>query len=292
MCKQGCEAPQLTDPDSTDSTTVTAMSDEKAFRAAIFARPGDDGPRAVYADWLQEQGAQHGHFIGAQLRGDAKAALTHLAAALKANGLPLFQDTDTLPKHPGLGHTGKSALRCFDRGFLRACHVAVHAQQHADADAWPLVEWLTVTAPGEAEFISAIAPRLSSLHSFASRDGSGARVLAITRPQKLRRLSILELRDAFDLEPLIDEKTELELAAFSAVHLQRTPAGVRLRLEGPRGGAPLERLLRSVVLPQSKVVLTWNQTDANVHHPLHREVRALLDSKDAEVTEWPLVVMG
>src|SRR5262249_34567872 len=32
------------------------MSDEAAFLAAIRATPGDDVPRLVYADWLQEHG--------------------------------------------------------------------------------------------------------------------------------------------------------------------------------------------------------------------------------------------
>ena len=32
------------------------MSDEAAFLAAIRAAPADDGPRLIYADWLDEQG--------------------------------------------------------------------------------------------------------------------------------------------------------------------------------------------------------------------------------------------
>jgi uncharacterized protein (TIGR02996 family) len=32
------------------------MSDEDAFLAAIRAAPGDDAPRLVYADWLEELG--------------------------------------------------------------------------------------------------------------------------------------------------------------------------------------------------------------------------------------------
>src|SRR5262245_28400520 len=42
------------------STTVTArnprMISEEAFRLSILERPEDDGPRVVYADWLEEEG--------------------------------------------------------------------------------------------------------------------------------------------------------------------------------------------------------------------------------------------
>src|SRR5262249_15379111 len=33
-----------------------AMSPEQAFLQAVVANPDDDGPRLVYADWLEEQG--------------------------------------------------------------------------------------------------------------------------------------------------------------------------------------------------------------------------------------------
>lgn len=42
------------------------MSDEEAFLSEIVAAPDDDGPRLIYADWLEEQGDPRGTFIRTQ----------------------------------------------------------------------------------------------------------------------------------------------------------------------------------------------------------------------------------
>ncbi|MBL8913117.1 MAG: TIGR02996 domain-containing protein [Archangium sp.] len=42
-------------------------SEEEALLAAIVAAPHDDGPRLVYADWLQERGDARGEFIRLQI---------------------------------------------------------------------------------------------------------------------------------------------------------------------------------------------------------------------------------
>src|SRR5206468_3722921 len=45
-----------------------AMSDRAAFLRAICERPDEDGPRLVYADWLEERGDPRGEFIRVQCR--------------------------------------------------------------------------------------------------------------------------------------------------------------------------------------------------------------------------------
>jgi uncharacterized protein (TIGR02996 family) len=42
------------------------MSDDTAFLHAVIEHPDDDGPRLVYADWLDEQGDPRGEFIRVQ----------------------------------------------------------------------------------------------------------------------------------------------------------------------------------------------------------------------------------
>jgi uncharacterized protein (TIGR02996 family) len=42
------------------------MVDEQAFIQAILANPTDDGPRLVYADWLEERGNPRGEFLRIQ----------------------------------------------------------------------------------------------------------------------------------------------------------------------------------------------------------------------------------
>src|SRR5437762_2497871 len=41
--------------------------DEDAFLRAVLEHPDDDGPRLVYADWLEERGDPRGAFIRAQV---------------------------------------------------------------------------------------------------------------------------------------------------------------------------------------------------------------------------------
>ncbi|MFT3713885.1 MAG: TIGR02996 domain-containing protein [Archangium sp.] len=266
------------------------MSDDAAsLRAAIFAHPADDRPRAVYADYLQERGDRYGHFIAAQLRGDSKTAMFELQGALKATTLPLFTNTDALPKHAGLGATGKPALRCFDRGFLRACEVRSSALEHVENDAWPAIEWLHVSAPGADDFIRAIGSRLTSLHSFGCHGGAAAKVLATLRPRKLRRLMVFQMRSFTELSELIDERTELDVSGFS-VRVWREAQGVKVELEG-RAVPETERLLRSVVPEGAKVRVMWS-TRGDPDHPLLPMVRRTLESLGAEVSEEPMFVVG
>jgi uncharacterized protein (TIGR02996 family) len=59
------------------------MTDEAAFLAAIRAAPGDDTPRLVYADWLDDQGDTRAEFIRLQHQlAAALDRLQHLRAGL------------------------------------------------------------------------------------------------------------------------------------------------------------------------------------------------------------------
>jgi uncharacterized protein (TIGR02996 family) len=44
---------------------VCVHAEEEAFLAAILQRPGDDLPRLVYADWLEERGDPRADFLRA-----------------------------------------------------------------------------------------------------------------------------------------------------------------------------------------------------------------------------------
>src|SRR5688500_12497737 len=43
------------------------MTTEQAFMAEIMARPDEDGPRLVFADWLQEKGDWRGELLRLQV---------------------------------------------------------------------------------------------------------------------------------------------------------------------------------------------------------------------------------
>jgi uncharacterized protein (TIGR02996 family) len=60
------------------------MSEEDAFLTDILARPDDDAPRLIYADWLLDRDDPRGELIrlGWELRGPEFAALAHRRQAL------------------------------------------------------------------------------------------------------------------------------------------------------------------------------------------------------------------
>jgi uncharacterized protein (TIGR02996 family) len=91
-----------------------ATADE--LLAAVWRDPDDDGPRAVYADWLCERDDPRGEFINLQLaRAREPASLRRERALLAEHGRAWMGAIE-----PAV-HT--SAFR-FERGFLAACRVA------------------------------------------------------------------------------------------------------------------------------------------------------------------------
>jgi len=50
-------------------TSAPDRDTEQSLLDAILASPEDDGPRAVYADWLQQRGDPRGEHIALQLAG-------------------------------------------------------------------------------------------------------------------------------------------------------------------------------------------------------------------------------
>ncbi len=92
---------------------------EDALLAAVWAKPADDGPRQVYADFLAERAKPHGEFITLQLahaRGALDAAgRKRMNALLKAHAREFLG-----PLLPAITLTN---LR-FERGFVAHCELA------------------------------------------------------------------------------------------------------------------------------------------------------------------------
>src|SRR5262249_34410504 len=77
------------------------MSAEEAFREAIVADPTDDGPRLIYADWLEERGDRCGEFLRVQTAlarmpkkdrryGSLRKRLKELRSAIDSGSLAWF----------------------------------------------------------------------------------------------------------------------------------------------------------------------------------------------------------
>lgn len=142
--------------DSADAKKVAALSarlkptprptkarDEEGLLADICARPQDDGPRLVYADWLQERGDPRGEFIVLQCSRspDPKREAGLLAKHRDAWTQPL---TPVLLKGAG-----------FARGFPSAVTAKFRHQKDAEAHghhaAWATIDEIGWSAPGIAQ---------------------------------------------------------------------------------------------------------------------------------------------
>ncbi|MFO0595984.1 MAG: TIGR02996 domain-containing protein [Myxococcaceae bacterium] len=237
--------------------------DDAEFLEAIVSRPDDDAPRAVYADWLTEQGRPEGEFIALQLarskrRSKATPRETSLFTAHREKllgpfarvfakgsvrfhrGFPVAaRTTDELPKHV---LTRLLEEVHFGAGFEKGCRLD-QLRRAVGPD--------TV----QRDRLPSIAPRLEDWDVDTDEWDSLTRALGKTELERLAlRLGIdrgAALSRLFALPSLVGLKNlELRCATGNAgrLRLQDAPTGlvrvdvetppVRVHLvKGPRGWA-------------------------------------------------------
>ena len=124
------QLPALDPPDATLVAALEQRLEVRRDRASrktaddflreIWATPADDGPRAVFADWLSERGDPRGEFIALQLarhrRTADAAALRRERALVAAHGRAWMG-----PLEPAIA---KSPIVLFERGFLHRAEVS------------------------------------------------------------------------------------------------------------------------------------------------------------------------
>jgi predicted Zn finger-like uncharacterized protein/uncharacterized protein (TIGR02996 family) len=140
--------------------------------AQVVAKPNDDGPRHVLADFLTMEGDPRGEFIELQLRGRPLKGLEHGRAIELARLTPGW-----LP--PGVD----AATAVFRRGFLAECAwVGPTVNEHP---AWRLVERIDCMG----------APDLFPAQFFAHRDLPVLKTLSNVRQWTLSALNDGRVRD-------------------------------------------------------------------------------------------------
>lgn len=107
---------------------------EAELLAAIYERPSDDAPRAVYADWLQERGLPRGELIALDLRPTLDAASTKRRRALLAEHGKTWLGP--------LSAVLRSEVE-FRRGFPAKAKVTFRNQRDAEQHG-AYVEWATL----------------------------------------------------------------------------------------------------------------------------------------------------
>src|SRR5947208_16258633 len=89
--------------------------DDAAFERAVLESPDDDGPRLVYADWLDEQGDPRGEFIRTQVESE------HCPAGLPRCPERVAREQALLAAHGPRWQRGLHGLAAdcrFRRGFV------------------------------------------------------------------------------------------------------------------------------------------------------------------------------
>ncbi|MCA9567021.1 MAG: TIGR02996 domain-containing protein, partial [Myxococcales bacterium] len=188
--------------------------DEGLLLAAIWANPDDDGPRAVYADWLTERGDPRGEFITLQLAGEEKKA----KKLLKGNELAWAG--------PIAGAIAKKGL-VYERGFVARANTAFKqpkvAEELGDHPAWAtLVEILGVHSAweyGKSHHTNTISPAFRSLRIVRGFGWGGVEKLAEGGPWAIEHLEVhADMPETTDALKQLDTLPALRTLVLSGIH--------------------------------------------------------------------------
>jgi len=260
-------------------------ADEAGLRAAVFADPDADAPRAVYADWLMERGRAYGRFIDAQLRGDEATARKHLPAAEDATRIPIDRFTRLEQSH-----AAGWELACFDRGFVSRVTIETQAMSYLSRDVWPVIQRMSLLADDAGPLMNDIATRLGRLSELITNSVDVVELLTVRAPRVMKWLRVDSGTRWFDWSPLVGEQTRVQ-AHVGPLWLERTGRSVRLSASRRRFSHqfPTERALRALIPADANVV---SETAWGVA-ALSEEVRALMQRvPHATFEEQAMMVVG
>lgn len=160
--------------------TKRAVAEDELL-AAIYASPDDDGPRLVYADWLQERDDPRGTFIAKQLREPAAKKAPAKLRNLLAGPIAKMIGADSE----------------FRRGFLTTAFAKFRHQrdveQYGGDPAWSTVEDLRCIGGGTARYdqrawTQYIGPAMANVRRV--KDVHPTWLLAAERPWRIEQLEL------------------------------------------------------------------------------------------------------
>lgn len=185
---------------------------EAALLADVYAHPDEDGPRLVYADFLEEKGDPRAELIQLQCAAPSPAHDKRVRALLDKHGKQWLG-----PLAPVIG-----AKFEFRRGFLAKAVVkfknAVEAERFGNDPAWATVEeleWSVFNLPprGQEDAVRFIGPAMKSLR--VARDASPKLLLAAAAPWKIEELQV----SVEDLDQFRDLVVSPLLPALRLLHV-------------------------------------------------------------------------
>jgi uncharacterized protein (TIGR02996 family) len=294
--------------DAAPAATPRREEAEAELLAAVYRDPDDDGPRLVYADWLEQQGDSRGELIVLQI---ARENGTTSPKALRREKALIKQHLKTLLGP--LATVVSKASAGFERGFLAHCSAVIKKPAQAETelkhDAWGTVHTLRLSGP------TRITPAMRALREVDGVCDFGLRGLVEAPRPNLRGLGMVLRDDALilgearspGLRALLGATGLPNLVRFSVANLVREyVAGQGVRYRGPRDwrwvfGAPFAASLESLGvdqhLEQDGIVADWLAELAARAPKIRRlELRGNFDrerivlERDAEGGRWSAVV--
>ncbi len=201
--------PDLVDP------RPNARLDGAALFAEILDAPDEDGPRAVYADWLVDRGDPRGEWIHLQL---AKASRSVVATYLAKHRAVLLGPFARCVKMSGLR---------FSRGFLAGAIASASWPEHPENSLLERVNFERGTIAPTAHFARLTGATVHSAENLRSVLGTAPRLdelrvrylgdrmadeLAACGPRPLHRLRL----DTWANAAMLQQMIELPLASAAA----------------------------------------------------------------------------
>lgn len=206
---------------------ATRDAAEQPFRDAIARAPLDDGPRHVFADWLQQREDPLGEFISLSLMPARSAELEERRRVLLAANVEAWLGE--------LIHVVAPGSADFSRGLLTGCTVHFDESTHALADS-PLFATVETLRFGETSQV------IFSKTMTALRQVAGLGVGSPPLPQTVTEL-VCEVGFARDHLPL-------QVTAVTAICREQSEAEALAMLEKSQVVARLQRLSLVRIEPQ------------------------------------------
>ncbi|MEO8699108.1 MAG: TIGR02996 domain-containing protein [Kofleriaceae bacterium] len=173
-----------------------AKRDPAELFAAVYAHPDDDGPRAVLADLLQEQGDPRGEFIALQLaRGRDGKRTRREAALLKEHGRQwLGAIAPAIPKDGVV----------FERGFLAKCRTVNERRLSGALAICAQAEWATVEAIelGPWEHVRELLGAMPALRVLVT-EGNVGQLCSHPKLEKIHVKFVYQTKDSEHLATLV-----------------------------------------------------------------------------------------
>jgi uncharacterized protein (TIGR02996 family) len=262
------------------ATASTDQATEAALLAAVRAAPDDDGPRAIYGDWLQERGDPRGEFIALQL---AKQRRSEWGRA---------DDLHEQHRERWLGslasYVTSRTLTRFERGFLASAEL--DDVRPPPDPAWATVHTIRGGMPATDECPMPALREATELDSHALEQ-----LAALSKTPPLERLGWRDTDGEWSATSGYSARTRSAISAFARLALPKLRSlallGSKSWVEQRMRPDQLEWPWQATPIVELAVTANMDQLDAWLRAVVTSPLQRLeLQHGAGEYPEWRLVL--